>query len=67
MIFANLQGIYPQIIFMPKLQDIVETKVDDIKAYLQSVDRSRNSKNLDHDIYDNTVEYIEHSYISGVV
>lgn len=34
LVFANLQGIYPQIIFMPKLKDIVENKVNDIKAYL---------------------------------
>ena len=35
LVFANLQGIYPQIIFLPKLQTIVATKVADIKQYLQ--------------------------------
>ena len=66
-IFAMIQSVYPSLVFMPKLQDIIHTKIDDIKAYLQSVDRSRQSAHLNNDIYDDTVKYIEHSYRVGVV
>jgi hypothetical protein len=41
--------------------------VTDIKTYLQYIDRSRNDKHLDTDIYDNTVDYIDYSYRVGVV
>lgn len=32
-----------------------------------SVDLSRAKKPLDADIYDNTIEYIRHSYTAGVL
>jgi hypothetical protein len=34
---------------------------------LQEIDRRRGEKQLDDDIYDNTVDFIQHSYTIGVV
>ena len=53
--------------YVTTLSTIVLEKISDIKSYLQQVDRSRNDKPLDSEIYDNTVNYIQHSYTVGVV
>jgi len=49
------------------MSKIINAKVGDIKLYLQKIDRVLPKKKLESDIYDNTIDYIEHSYIIGVV
>ena len=51
-----------QVISQPQLSEIVQNRVDDIQSYLQMIDKSRSDIYLDNDIYDNTVDYIKHSY-----
>jgi hypothetical protein len=52
---------------VPTVHQIVDAKSNDITIYLQCIDRSRSDINLHHTIYDNTIEFINKSYLYGVV
>jgi hypothetical protein len=66
--FSIISGITGNLLELPTLLSIINEKKNDVKVYLQSIDRARfEEAQLDDDIYDNTVHFIEHSYQVGVV
>ena len=61
--FSIISGITGNLLDLPTLISIINEKKNDVKMYLQSIDRARQEDaQLDDDIYDNTVHFIEHSY-----
>ena len=52
---------------MPTVHKIILLKSNDITNYLQAIDRSRTDINLHHTVYDNTIDFINKSYLYGVV
>ena len=52
---------------MPTVHKIILLKSNDITNYLQAIDRSRTDINLHYTVYDNTIDFINKSYLYGVV
>jgi len=65
--FSIISGLYGTLITVPTVHEIVDAKSSDITNYLQCIDHCRTDINMDHTIYDKSIEFINKSYLYGVV